>query len=225
MGAKKDLSFWCCPATASNLHLKKWRNGAAHLCEWTIAVVVWRWAGRGTFFYHHTYKSAWGQSGKQLPRISPGKPVCVPERSVKHNKPAELGCWLWSGWQRRNRERSGRAKLCHGVLEDMSKASAVKGVSALSHFLGKCGVGARHCWEAEGCWGLLHGLWEVHVHWFFEAVNRPWHKWRCRCQLCKLFETGTIILPGVYTAPITAMAWPITGSLLHNCTVKWSGYY
>ena len=93
--------------------------------------------------------------------------MCVPERSVKHNKPAEQGCWFWSGWQRRSRERSGRVKLCRGVLEDRSKANAVKGLSALPPSLGKHGVGARQCQgerEPEGVMRLLHGPWEVHVH-------------------------------------------------------------
>lgn len=42
MGAKKDLSFRCCPATASNPHLKEWSDCSAHLREWTITAIVWK---------------------------------------------------------------------------------------------------------------------------------------------------------------------------------------
>lgn len=77
MGPKKDLSFWCCPATASDLHLKEWSDCTAHLHEWTITTVMWRWAGRGMAFYHYKYKNAWRWSGKQLPQISLLESQCV----------------------------------------------------------------------------------------------------------------------------------------------------
>lgn len=144
---------------------------------------------------HCIYRSPWRRSGKQLSRISPGKPACASKVSE-----AQKAC------------RTGLLVLVRLAKE---KQGEVKESTVLSWCFGgqeqgqHSGRGSQPflpLWEsmvwdysgeseAEGLMRLFHGPSEIHIH-----VNKPWHERRSYCQCCKLFETGTIILSDVYTS-------------------------
>lgn len=75
---------------------------------------VWRQAGRGTSSALWIQECLEEVANTYLGSLLDSQ--CLPQRSAKHRKAAERGCWFWSGWQRRSRERWRRAKLCHGVM-------------------------------------------------------------------------------------------------------------
>lgn len=182
MRAKKELAFWCCPATASNLHPKEWSHCTAHLPGQRITGQC-----EGRLGEAHPLPLWIQECLEEVANTYLGSLQCLPQRSAKHRKAAERGCWFWSGWQRTSRERWRRAKLCHGVM---------LGQEWDQH----CERGPQPClplweslvWErraaqeskAEVQTGLIHGPLEFNIH-----LNRPWHKWRSLCHGCKLCET------------------------------------
>lgn len=101
--------------------------------------------------------------------------VCLKGQWSSARESSMAGFWLSK--QRRSRNRSGIAKLCCDVLEDRSKASAMKGLKERSRKLpgpssGKHGMEA--CWcqgEGERKGALVHGSWEAHTHWCYEVVK------------------------------------------------------
>lgn len=166
MRAEKDLSFWCCPVTSANLHPKEWRNCTSHLPEWTITGPC-----EGRLGEAHplplSIKECLEEMWQAATLGSLLESQCVSQKSVKHRKPSEQGCWVWSGWQRRSRKRWRRTKFCHGVMRSTARPALWKGLSGLPLSLGKHVVGAQHYpgeSKAEGLMRIFHRPSEIHDH-------------------------------------------------------------